>query len=111
MQRGSVGDTDDQAVLREKPAHCLPPWLCAGRVQQLEARALELVACRCDSFCVRHLELDGCLRNHSVGGPVRCAEARLCRLREWPHTEVLAARNAPAGVVAIPFTLQREAEG
>src|SRR6266702_7075002 len=44
------------------------------------------------------------------GGPLRGAEARLRRLRERPDTEVLAAGDAPAGVVAIALALQREAE-
>ena len=33
VKRGSVGDADDQAILREKPGYRLSPRLCAGRVQ------------------------------------------------------------------------------
>jgi hypothetical protein len=33
VQRGSIRDADDQAVLREKPGHRLTPRLSAGRVQ------------------------------------------------------------------------------
>lgn len=57
MKRGSVGDADDQAILREKPGDRLSPWLCVGRVQWLKPRALKLVACRCDSFRVLRFEL------------------------------------------------------
>ena len=49
--------------------------------------------------------------DHLAGGPLRCAEARLCRLCERPHTEVVAAGDAPAGVVAIALALQRQAKG
>src|SRR6266566_9519420 len=101
VERGNVGDADDQAILGEKPGHRLSPRLCAGRVQQLEARALKLTARRFDGFGVLHLELDRCLGDHPVRGPLRCAKARLSRLRERPHTEVLAAEDPPAGVVAI----------
>jgi hypothetical protein len=58
VKRGSVGDADDQAILGEKPGHRLPPRLGAGRVQQLEARALKLAARGRDGFRVLHLELD-----------------------------------------------------
>src|SRR6185312_2497297 len=43
-------------------------------------------------------------------GPFRGAEARLGRLRERPHPEMLAAGDAPAGVVSITFALQWPAE-
>ncbi|AQY20173.1 hypothetical protein T261_00194 [Streptomyces lydicus] len=111
MKRGGVGDADDQAIVREKPGHRLAPRLGTGWVQQVEARALKLAASRCDSVCVRDLELDGCLGDRPVGGPRRRAEARLGCLRERPHAEVLAARDAPARVVAVVFALQREAKG
>jgi hypothetical protein len=58
MQRGSVGDADDQAVVGQQPGHRLSPRLCAGWVQELKSRALKLATCRCDCFLVRHLELD-----------------------------------------------------
>jgi hypothetical protein len=80
-------------------------------VQQFVAGPLEFIACRRDRVGVRHLELDGCLGDHPAGGPLRRAEAGLCRLREWPDTKVLAAGDAPAGVVALTFALQWEAEG
>ena len=111
MEHGRVGDADDQAILGEKPGHRLSPRLGAGRVQQFEARALKLVTRRRDGIRVRHLELDRRLRNHPAGGPPRRAEARLRRLRERPQAEVLAAGDAPAGVVAIALALQRKAEG
>ena len=88
-----------------------PARLGARRVQQLIARALQLAACRRDRVGVRHLKLDRCLRDHPVGGPLRYAEARLGRLRERPHAEVVAATDAPAGVGAIALPFQREAEG
>ena len=53
-----------------------------------------------------------CLGDHPVGGPRRRAEARLGRLRERPHAEVLAAGDVLTGVVLIGFVLrQRQAEG
>ena len=58
MQRGGVGDTDDQPVVREKPGHRLSPGLGARRVEQVETRALKLGAGRCDSLSVLDLELD-----------------------------------------------------
>ena len=58
MKRGRVRDAGDPTILGEKPGHRLSPGLCAGRVQQLKARALKLAACRGDSFRVVHLELD-----------------------------------------------------
>src|SRR5215471_13239684 len=103
VQHGSVGDADDQAILREEPGHRLPPRLGAGRMQHLETRALKLAASRCDSICIRHLKLDRRLRDNPVGGPLWRAETRLCGLREGPHTEVLTTGDVPAGVVAVTF--------
>ena len=111
MKRGGVGDADDQAIVRQKPGHRLSPRLGTGWVQQVEARPLKLAAGRGDGVCVLDLELDRRLRDHPVGRPRRRAEARLGCLRKRPHAEMLAARDAPARVVAVVFALQRQAKG
>src|SRR5215470_2381661 len=111
VQHGSVGDADDQAILREEPGHRLPPRLGTGRMQHLETRALKLAASRCDSIRIRYLKLDRRLRNHPVGGPLRRAKTRLRGLREGPHTEVLTAGDVPAGVIAVACALQWQPQG
>jgi len=58
VQRGSVGDADDQAILGEKPGHRLSPRLCARWVQQLKARALKLTARPGDRLRVLYFKLD-----------------------------------------------------
>ena len=58
LQRGSVGDADDQAILGEKPGHRLSPRLCARWVQQLKARALKLTARPGDRLRVLYFKLD-----------------------------------------------------
>jgi hypothetical protein len=52
VKGGNVGDPDDQAIFGEKPDNRLPPRFGTGPVQQLEAGALKLLACRFDSLHV-----------------------------------------------------------
>jgi hypothetical protein len=64
MKHGSVGDTDDQAVIREEPGYRLPPRLRAGRVEEFVTSPPQFLACLRDGVGVRHLELDRRLRDH-----------------------------------------------
>src|SRR5262249_27339762 len=51
VQRGSVGDADDQPIVGEKPGHRLSPRLGAGWMPQLKTCALKLGARRGDVVC------------------------------------------------------------
>ncbi|MFE7168393.1 hypothetical protein [Streptomyces sp. NPDC057616] len=79
-------------------------------MHQVEARALKLGTGGRDGFRAGHLELDRRLRDHQVGGPLSGAEACFGGLRERPETEVLAAGDAAAGVVAVALPLQGQPE-
>jgi hypothetical protein len=110
MKRRSIRNAHDHAILRQEPGHRLAPRLRPGTVQQLVTRPLQLLTRRGDGFHVRHLELDRHLRDRPASGPFGRAKARLGRLRQRPHAEVLNTRDVPARVIAIALTFQWKAE-
>ena len=58
MQGRRIGDADDQLIIAEEPGHRRSPGLCAGRMQEVIARALKLAACRCHGISVLDVEFD-----------------------------------------------------
>ena len=75
VQRGGVA----MPTMSPSPVRSLvtvsPPRLRPRGVQELKASALKLGTRRCDRLGILHLELDRCLRDDPVGGPLRSAKA------------------------------------
>src|SRR5437899_6165714 len=112
VERGRVGDPNDQPLDRKESCDRLPPRLLSRQVQEGEPFGSQLLRCRLHGGRALDLELEADLGNGSVGRPFPRAETGLRSLGERPDTEVLAARNLPARVVRVlPLALEREAEG
>src|SRR5579864_5251756 len=101
-------DAHQQPLRAEQAADDLAPRFGPGSNEQAEAALLKL-ACR--GFDVVDVELEPCLRDRDVGGPLICPETRLGRLGERPHGERLGSCNVLRVQIVALFDLEGDAQG